>query len=532
MRRLGRWLALALVGFIVAFAALILFSPSIPLTSDAVRQRVIARLAYALDSDVTLDGLQWRLFPTLRAEGQGLTIKKHGSRADAPPLIYVAGFSVDASPTRLARHHVGKVTVWGLDIEIDRRGSQRATVDSSSAAGKKPDAGPRAEGGQQTSAQTYRDVVIDELKTTNGRLVIIPAKSGHTPRAWVIHALSMHKVSALAAMPFDATLTNAIPPGEIKTAGSFGPWNREDPGATAIDGAFTFARADLGIFHGIQGTLSAHGRYTGSLGELDVKGQTETPDFTIDVGGHPFGLSTTYHAVVDATNGDTRLEQIDATFLSSTLTAHGAVLDTPEAHGRTVKLDITMPKARVEDVMTMAVKTARPPMTGGLRLSTKFVLPPGETDVVDRIKLDGDFSIARARFTQLNVQSKINELSQRSRGLKAAEGHESVVSNFQGRFNLAGGRLTLPRLTFDIPGATVKLAGMYGLRHETLDFRGNLLMDAKVSQTQTGWKALLLKVVDPLFRSGGRSDIPIHINGTRNDPQFGLDFGRVFKRGD
>ena len=84
-----------------------------------------------------------------------------------------------------------------------------------------------------------------------------------------------------------------------------------------------------------------------------------------------------------------------------------------------------------------------------------------------------------------------------------------------------------------MPGAKVELAGGYALKPETLDFRGRLLMDAKVSDTQTGFKSLLLKVVDPLFkRHGGGSVIPIHVRGPRRAPDFGMDMGRVFKRGD
>ena len=194
-------------------------------------------------------------------------------------------------------------------------------------------------------------------------------------------------------------------------------------------------------------------------------------------------------------------------------------------------LDIVMGQARVEDVLRMAIKTESP-MQGALQLTTKFLLPPGEADVADRLRLDGRFTMARVRFASYDVQGKINELSHRSRGLGPDQRSDRVVSNFQGRFRLADGRLTLPSLTFSVPGANVQLAGRYALKPETLDFTGALLMDAKVSETQTGIKSLLLKVVDPLFRRNGRTTIPIHVRGTRNEPDFGLDVGRVFKRGD
>jgi hypothetical protein len=109
-----------------------------------------------------------------------------------------------------------------------------------------------------------------------------------------------------------------------------------------------------------------------------------------------------------------------------------------------------------------------------------------------------------------------------------------VASDFQGRFKLGGGRLLLPEVSFEVPGARVELAGSYALKNETLDFKGQLLLDARISQTTTGWRSLLLKVVDPLFKgkSGRGSAIPIKIGGSRSAPAFGLDVRRVFKRGD
>src|SRR5262245_7896715 len=313
----------------------------------------------------------------------------------------------------------------------------------------------------------------------------------------------MHSVGATTTSPYEATLTNGVPPGEIATSGDFGPWNREDPGATPLDGTFTFDNANLSVFKGIGGTLSSSGSFTGSLGWIDVHGETETPNFVIDVGGHPFPLHTKYHSIVDGTNGDTRLERIDANFLKSSLVAKGAVLDGPPGKGRTVSLDIDMTKARLEDVMLMAVRTAKPPMIGGLKLTTKFLLPPGESDVVDRLRLDGRFEISAARFTNDDVQRRIVELSRRGRGKPGEQVEGQVSSDFRGRFRLGGGRLELPDLAFAVPGAQVRLAGRYALKEEEIDFKGNLMLDAKISQTVTGLKSLLLKIVDPLFSKPG-----------------------------
>jgi len=214
--------------------------------------------------------------------------------------------------------------------------------------------------------------------------------------------------------------------------------------------------------------------------------------------------------------------------------AKGAVISAPGKPGRIVTLDITMDRARLEDVLQLAVKSARPPMTGALRLTTKFVLPPGEREVVERLRLDGKFAIAGTRFTDPGVQTKINELSHRSRGKTAEEDKQRVSSQFDGTFKLGGGMLTIPTVTFDVPGSVVRLAGTYKLVPQTIDFSGTLETDATISQMTTGIKSKLLRVFDPIFerRSGGGTEIPIRISGQRNNPSFGIDKGRLFKHRD
>jgi hypothetical protein len=49
-------------------------------------------------------------------------------------------------------------------------------------------------------------------------------------------------------------------------------------------------------------------------------------------------------------------------------------------------------------------------------------------------------------------------------------------------------------------------------------------VDTKISKTSSGAKALLLKIMDPLFRKKKKGEIvPVHILGTYEKPQFGLD---------
>jgi hypothetical protein len=520
-RRRWVWIIVA-SAFAAVVALIVVVAAAVPLSSGIVRQKVIETLSNRFDSEVELADVRIRVFPRFHADIVGLAIH-HERRHDVPPLIAIDKLTVDAGLVSLARKHIEDLAVTGLAINIppDRKPSTAHEGDVASP--------PSSQQGPDG-----KDFIVDRLTARNARLVIIPNKPEKSPKVWNIHELHMRSVAFDKRMPFEAALTNAVPPGEIKVRGSFGPWQPEKPGATPLEGTFTFADADLSVFKGISGMLAAHGEFGGSLGRIAVHGETDTPKFTVAVSGNPVPLHASYHTTVDGTNGDTLLDRIDASFLNTSLVAKGGVVETPGKKGRTVTLDVVMDKARIEDVLRLAVKAPKSPMTGAMKLRTRFVLPPGEQDVVEKLRLDGEFAIATARFTNLDIQKKVDELSRRSRGTTAETDQASAVSNFLGRFRLGSGTLTLQTLTFDTPGASVRLAGTYQLRPQMMNFKGMLLMDATISQTQKGWKRFALKVIDPIFAKKGGSGgtaLPIKIEGKRSDPRFGLDTGRLLKRG-
>ena len=80
-------------------------------------------------------------------------------------------------------------------------------------------------------------------------------------------------------MPFTATLTNPLPKGQIETSGTFGPWQKDDPGATPLEGNYNFQNADLGTIKGIGGILGSKGDVRRPAGADFVKGETHVPDF-------------------------------------------------------------------------------------------------------------------------------------------------------------------------------------------------------------------------------------------------------------
>jgi hypothetical protein len=180
-----------------------------------------------------------------------------------------------------------------------------------------------------------------------------------------------------------ASLTNPVPEGTIETEGAFGPWDRDEPSNTPLEGRFTFA-ADLGTIKGIAGALESSGQYAGSVDRVATTGTTHTPDFRIPkLKAAALPLETTFRAVVDGTNGDVQLEEVDARLGASRFVAKGFIVGTKGIKGKRVLLDVTSDDARMEDLLGLTVRTSPSPMTGSVDITTSFDLPQGDRDVVD-----------------------------------------------------------------------------------------------------------------------------------------------------
>src|SRR4029077_12825251 len=294
-----------------------------------------------------------------------------------------------------------------------------------------------------------------------------------------------------------------------------------------VQGDYSFSNADLNTIKGIGGILSSDGHYSGTLSNIVVQGTTDTPDFRVASSGHPVPLHTEFHAIVDGTSGDTYLQPVKASFLHSSFTASGSVVRLTARNGHDIELNVSLDRARIEDLLTLCVRTDPPVMSGPVEMKTKLSLYPGDATVAERLKLAGDFHVLRAHFTNEKVQGKIDSLSLRSQGRKQAreQDENDVPVDLQGVFTLRDGLLSFSFLHFLIPGTHVDLTGDYSLDGREFDFHGKARLDAKLSQMTTGWKSILLKPVDPFFsKDGAGTEVPVRITGTQSEPHFGLDF--------
>jgi AsmA-like protein len=376
---------------------------------------------------------------------------------------------------------------------------------------------------------------LSTVECTDASLILETSKPGKLPLELDIASFKLTDISPNNAMHFDAELTNPKPVGTIHTKGNFGPWQVSDPGESPIAGDYRFDYADLGDFKGIAGTLSSTGNYAGTLRDLNVDGQTDTPDFSLTHFGNKMDLKTQFHAIVDGTNGDTRLDPVNATLGRTHITARGQVVrafakgDSNPRHsiGHDIDLKIEVNGGRIEDFLHLASHEPTPLLTGDVNLRSSLHIPPGKVPVHERIGLKGNFVLDHAEFSSTKVQDRIGELSLRGQGRShdaKSPDHETVQANMQSDFQLESGVITLPNLEFAVPGADIALKGTYTLEGGGLAFTGNAKMAATVSRMVGGWKGLLLKPADRFFKKDGAgTEVPIHIAGTYKNPEFGVD---------
>jgi hypothetical protein len=503
-----RWRVIGVSLLIFAVGAASLYYYAGTLIEHRLRPAIIELLEQRFDSKVELDALTVGFTPTLSIRGEGLTLR-HQGRTDIPPLISIRAFTISSSVRELWERHIDRVHVEGLEFMIPPRRRADMPKMQSSDDDARDDEAP--------------DVYIHELVTDDSLLMIMSKREGKDPRVFQIRNIRFEDFQLSRAASFQAAITNPTPQGEIAVVGSFGPWASTEPSLTPIAGTFVFD-ADLASIKGIGGALHAEGTFSGPLEYIRTSGRTRTDGFHLSSGGARFPLTVDYDAVVDATNGDTTLERVDGRLGQSTISARGEIVRVKGVKGRRITLDTSARGGRLEDFIKLTTRVPTSPMTGVVNVKAKLDIPPGEGEVIERIDLDGTFDVASARFTTASVQDRVDDLSRRGSGRPEDASIDDVASNLRGAFRLRDARMTVKSLAFSVEGATVRLAGLYDIRRETMDFRGQLRLQAKASQTQTGWKRFVLKVFDPMLdEKGAGTVLPISVTGTRDNPKFSAD---------
>lgn len=517
----NRWLiALAAVVGVLLVAFAITAEYVARHVGPILRSSVVATLSERFHSPVQLDSLDVSVAKGLEVRGRGLRIfylagptqpdlqQKQG--LDAPPMLSVNRFSfrTDLRSLLHLKADIGRVDIDGMDLRIPpHSGAHMPHV---------------------TASKSRIKITVAEIFCKNVHLVIETSKPGKEPLSFAIENLKLTDVGTGQPMLYDAFLVNPKPIGNIHATGHFGPWHSDDPRSTSVDGNYTFTNADLNSIKGIGGTLSSTGRFTGRLDHITIDGNTDTPNFSLDISNRPVPLETTFHAYVDATNGDTTLAPVQATLLHSQFTAQGSIVNI-HGRGHDINLIINMPHGRIEDLLQLGMKAAQPVMRGAVTLNAKLHIPPGDVRVAQKLELAGTVHIQGVEFSNAKLQDRIDSLSMRAQGRpgdsKAAgsDRKAEVASRMTVTFSLGNAMLLVPSLHYEVPGGAAQLDGAYSLNAGAFEFLGHIRTDAMASQMVTGWKSVLLTPFNSLFKKNGAGlQLPISISGANDNVHFGL----------
>lgn len=525
-----------------------------------LRAQIVAGLEARFHTRVELDSfhVQVREGQEARfgvwATGRGLRIwppqKTGGNHAletavNSVPLISLDEFSFHV-PLRYRQTQalrIPEVRLMGLKINVPPKPEREKQTGIEAATEQ-----PAAPAGNAGGVGALANMVVERVDCQNAELVLETDKPGKLPLTFEIEKMTLKHRSAGRPMEFEAVLTNAKPKGLIHSEGSFGPWVMEDPGESPVKGTYKFDNANLGDFNGISGTLSSTGNYDGTLREMAVTGKADVPDFALTKYGTAMKLDTDFKARVDGTNGDTYLDEVDATLGKSKFKLQGKVVrvrtdandkEIPVSQlgtraavgtGREITMNVDVPAVRAEDFLRLVNKSGTPLMTGDLAVRAALEISPGKEPVPERIKLNGQFKLSNARFTNEKFQARVEDLSLRGQGKPGALKNTdpaTIAATMEGSLQMAGGVVTLPDLKYDVPGADIALQGTYAMDGGALHFDGTARMTATVSQMVGGWKGVLLKPADRFFKKDGAgTQVPIRVRGTRESPDFGVDLGR------
>ena len=457
---------------------------------------ILEDLAEASDNTVTVRTSHRTYFPVPGCVLEDIQFD-HGPNTWT--LITIDKLTIEGSYLGILTQHVPRVTVEGGHVYVPPFGTN------------------------VPFKTQHSKVVVEEIVATGAVVEFSPDDPQKQPLRFEVSDAVLHDVRWGSPIKYELKVHNPKPPGEIVTHGQFGAWTTGRPGETPMSGEYTFDHADLGVYGGIAGILSSSGKYSGVLKHIDIAGTTDVPDFEVKSGGHKVRLATRFAAYVDAIHGDTFLKRVDAEFGKTNVIVEGSVAGKQGSKGKAALLDMTSRHGRIEDLLGLFVQAPRSPMSGGIALSAKAELPPGKEPFLRKVKLEGTFGVEDGSFSEAKTQESVNELSAGARGEKM-ENAETVLTDLKGRVVLARGIATFSDLSFGVPGARARMYGTYNLLNEKIDLHGRMRVDTKISKTETGMKSFLLKALDPLFKKKKKGEVvPIHITGTYEHPQFGLD---------
>lgn len=487
-------IAAGMVAMVLAVIGIVLWSKFWPFSERSV----IEDLAEASDSAVTIRSYHPTYFPVPGCVLEGIEFW-HGN--DQFRLVTIERMRIEGSYAGILTQHVPRIDAERARVFIPPFGDHEVFH-------------PR-----------HSKLVVDELVANGSSVSFLSGGASGQPMRFDVHEALLAGVRWGSPIRYRLKFHNPNPPGEIAVAGNFGPWADGHHEDTPLSGAYKFDQADLSVYGGISGILHSEGKFDGVLKHVNVSGSTDTPDFKVKDGGHKVRLRSTFDAFVDATRGDTFLNRVEAEFGRTSVIAAGSVAGSNQTKGKAATLRLTARDGRIEDILGLFTRD-RSPMSGPVSVSSSVEIPSGDSSFLHKVRLHGKFGVDEGSFSKPDTQRDLDALSAGARGMNK-ENPATVLTDLRGQVDLVSGEAKFTDLSFAVPGANAHLHGSYDIFNHRINLHGLMRVDTKISKTSNGVKSFVLKVMDPFFKKKRKGEVvPVHIEGTYEKPQFGLDLNR------
>jgi hypothetical protein len=373
---------------------------------------------------------------------------------------------------------------------------------------------------------------VDEIRLNRAVLDVPREAAGLPPLEFAFHTAILHNLGAQRTLRFELAAHNPVPSGEVRLKGAATLLNLSRLRDTPVETQCTFNRADLTVPHSISGVLGAAGKCRGTLADLQCAGTADVPRFQVYGSRRPVHLASRYRVTVDALTGDAQLREVVTHWNRTTVSATGAVSGNRDPKGKTLTLDMAIDGGRLEDVLTLFTSAPTPGMRAIVDMRGRFVIPAGPPDFLTKLRVNGDFRLAHAFFTNPKSQTPLDRLSASAEGepkKQQRDNPQTMTASAHGSVTAANGVADLRNVLFAFPGIQGHLAGTFTLRGKQVQLHGVFKTQGKLSDTSSGLKALLLKMIGPLWpKSGTEKSIPFTISGQGSNASLHL---RLHKQG-
>jgi hypothetical protein len=466
-------------------------------------RKIQPMLEDVLTSDVVFSKYHRIYFPRPGFVATGITIRRKTAPPGLAPLGHIDSMMVEGTWTDLImlRQRVELVDITGFHVMVPAIGSNESKQ-SFPAGSANEFSGP--------------DTMIERLVVHKSLLEIM--RTHDKPLLFPIKQVEIRNLHKGDALTYALDMQNPIPTGRILARGSMGPIRGADFPATPISGNFAFMQVNLHDVGEISGTLDARGIFKGTLRSMQVETKTEVPNFAV-TDGRPTPVTGSMQATLAGANGDLDIHAIDLNIGKSSIHAAGSIKGDVKA----TNLDISVEHGRAEDLMRPFLHK-EVPIVGQVALKSHAYLGPPGHGFLEKLRLTGSFAVPAEKVTDEQTEKNLSAFSQRAQGKdKPNTGVESngksaseqdALSSLQGPANIENGVVRTSGLTFNVPGASAKLAGTFRFHDQSVHLTGTLRMDTDISHTSTGFKSFLLKPLAPFFKKKHEGTvIPIAITG-------------------